>query len=103
MIVGPGVEIRPGAVDRDLLHQTGIAEGAQRVVDGGQRDPFAVPLRLGIEAFCGDVAVHPVPDQQGGQCHPLPRRAQTNTTEPGDAARHLQVFLGLDRTAHAPI
>ena len=59
MLVGGdvGVEIGPGAVDRDFLQQAGRRELVQRVVDGGERDRRARGLRFLEKPFGGHVTV----------------------------------------------
>jgi hypothetical protein len=86
MIVHTGVEVGPGAVDGDLGEEAGVAEGTQRVVDGGERDRGAGVQRGFVQALGGHVTVAAVADQKLGQREALPRRPQTAGMQPGRAA-----------------
>ena len=96
VVAGVGVEIAATAVNRDLLDQPGIAEGAQRIVDRGQRHALALGLGRSIEALGGDVPVLAVAHQQRRQRDalsrgPEPRLAQPVAASLNGVARHSSV------------
>ena len=89
MIIHAGVEIRPRAIDHDLMHQPGAAKGAQRVVNRGQTDPLATGRGQREQAFGGDMTVFAVADQQTRQSHALSCRAQPALGQPNRTALHI--------------
>jgi hypothetical protein len=97
VVVGAGVEIAARGIDRDLVHQPRLAEGAQRVVDGGERDLLAPLERGGIKPLGGDMAIAPVADQKRGQRQPLPRRAQAGAASQRAAASSASIGGGRNR------
>ena len=82
VIMGVGIEIAFGPVNRDFLHQPRIAKSAQGVVDGCQRHGIALPLGRVKQAFGGDMAVLTVAHQQMRQRHALPRGTQARLGKP---------------------
>ena len=102
MVVGPGVEVGADAVDGHLLHQVGVAEGAQRVVDGGERHRGAIAARGLVQALGRHVAVAAVADEQLGQRQPLPRRPQARAGQPGRRPRPRQDPIWRLARLHGP-
>ena len=78
--LGIGVEIGPGAVDRELAQEPGFRELVQGVVDGRERDRHAGPARLVEQHFGGDMPVA-LAEQQPAEGNPLPGRTQADPAQ----------------------
>jgi hypothetical protein len=77
-----GIEIRPPSFDHDLPEQPSGAKLVQRVVDGGQRNRYALGFRLSMQLFGGDMAIASL-EQDLSQQQALPRRTQARAVKDG--------------------
>lgn len=64
MLVHAGIKIRSCRIDRNLIHQSRIAKGAQRIVNCCKRNGFTAFFYRQKQAFGGYMPIMPVTHKQ---------------------------------------